>query len=65
MEMVFVLLYINREAVVLPEKYPKTQCEALIKDFNGRCIPGPKYPCYILDKSRSIDVPCIIKNGIE
>lgn len=41
--MVFVLLYIGTSTVVLPEKYPKDQCEALVKDIGGRCLPIPDY----------------------
>lgn len=44
MEMVFVILFVNREALVLPDKYPKTQCEEVIKAWgsNGKCIAAPK-----------------------
>lgn len=39
--MVFIVLMINGQLTTLPEPYPWAQCEALIKDFGGRCVPVP------------------------
>lgn len=43
MEMFYLVLRLNTAAVVIPEKYPKEQCESL-KNFGNPtsfCIPAP------------------------
>lgn len=41
MEMMFLILLVNRQGVILPKEYPKEQCEEITKDRSGFCIPSP------------------------
>lgn len=61
MEMMFLILLINREGVVIPQSYPKEQCEKIASGYEtiagsvrGFCIPAPvfKYSTSDLDLTK-------------
>lgn len=59
MEMMYLIfgLSYGYGSVVMPEKYPKDQCEKIAKEFEvssnrAKCVPAPKYNCY---RSKSED----------
>jgi len=44
MEFMFLIIKLGYGSVVIPEKYPKEQCEKLAAGYNGAsgyCIPAP------------------------
>ncbi len=48
MELMFLIIKLGYGSVVIPEKYPKEQCEKLAAGYagvSGYCIPAPILNC--------------------